>query len=227
MNGEGKPYADPYLAGVALGLVLLTAFVVVGRGLGASGAFASVAASTVDVVASTSAHNNNFFADHLDAGGPLREWLVVELAGVLVGAWLSAKLAHWSSVRARLHEWTGAHALVPIVVRLSHSMCSTGRAASCRTPWSKRPSDPRALCAVRELEGERRWRRRSTRREIASSRSSPSRSGQPDFLTRSIPRRAPQSLSLPLRARQHAVLFRPPTSRLRSPCPRSFLRHRP
>ena len=90
---EPRPYADPYLAGVALGLVLLAAFVVVGRGLGASGAFASVAASSVNAVSTTAAHSNGFFADHLDGGGPLRDWLVVELAGVFVGAWLSAKLA--------------------------------------------------------------------------------------------------------------------------------------
>ena len=35
-----RPYADPYLAGVGLGLVLLASFVLAGRGLGASGAFA-------------------------------------------------------------------------------------------------------------------------------------------------------------------------------------------
>jgi uncharacterized membrane protein YedE/YeeE len=80
------------VAGVALGLVLLAAFVLVGRGLGASGAFASVAATAVNEVSRTAARNNSFFADHLDAGGPLRDWLVVELAGVFVGAWISAKL---------------------------------------------------------------------------------------------------------------------------------------
>jgi uncharacterized protein len=88
-----SPYADPYLAGVALGLVLLAAFVIVGRGLGASGAFASIAAQTVNTVAPSAARSNAFFADHLDAGGPLRDWLVVEVIGVFLGAWLSAKLA--------------------------------------------------------------------------------------------------------------------------------------
>ena len=39
-----RSYANPYVAGVGLGLVLLAAFVVMGRGLGASGAFASAAA---------------------------------------------------------------------------------------------------------------------------------------------------------------------------------------
>lgn len=108
MTTNPRPYADPYLAGVTLGLVLLAAYVVVGRGLGASGAFASVAATTVSAVSSTTAHGNTFFADHLDAGGPLRDWLVVELAGVIVGAWVSARLA------GRLHITVerGAHSSV-------------------------------------------------------------------------------------------------------------------
>lgn len=88
-----RPYADPYIVGVALGLVLLAAFVLVGRGLGASGAFASVAATAVDAVSSSSARSNPFFADHLDAGALWRDWLVVELAGVCVGAAVSAALA--------------------------------------------------------------------------------------------------------------------------------------
>jgi uncharacterized protein len=101
----GEPYADPYLAGVALGLVLLAAFVFAGRGLGASGAFASVAASAVQGVSPAVARGNFFFASHLDAGALWRDWLVVELAGVCVGAWASAKLAG----RTRVVVERGAH----------------------------------------------------------------------------------------------------------------------
>src|SRR5207253_6480376 len=38
---EPRAYADPYVAGAGLGLVLLASFVVAGRGLGASGPFAT------------------------------------------------------------------------------------------------------------------------------------------------------------------------------------------
>jgi hypothetical protein len=38
-----KPYWNPYLVGILLGLVLLATYVVTGRGLGATGAFSSVA----------------------------------------------------------------------------------------------------------------------------------------------------------------------------------------
>jgi hypothetical protein len=98
MNGSASrraaaPYADPYLAGVTLGLVLLAAFVFAGRGLGASGAFASVAATAVSGISPSAAQGNFFFADHLDAGAFWRDWLVIELAGVCVGGWVSGKLA--------------------------------------------------------------------------------------------------------------------------------------
>ena len=45
-----RRYADPYVAGVGVGLVLLAAYAIAGRGLGASGAFASVAAAGMAVV---------------------------------------------------------------------------------------------------------------------------------------------------------------------------------
>jgi uncharacterized protein len=41
---DRQPYMNPYLAGIGLGLTMLAAFVLVGRGLGASGAFSSAIA---------------------------------------------------------------------------------------------------------------------------------------------------------------------------------------
>jgi uncharacterized membrane protein YedE/YeeE len=87
------PYANPYVAGVALGLVLFASYLFAGRGLGASGAFATVAASTVSAAAPSVAHANPYFAQRLADGGPLGDWLVVEVIGVLVGGFLSAALA--------------------------------------------------------------------------------------------------------------------------------------
>lgn len=85
-----RPYADPYLAGVALGIVLLAAFVIVGRGLGASGAFASGAAGLAAAAAPARAQANPFFARYLAGDGPWREWLLFEIAGVMLGGFLSA-----------------------------------------------------------------------------------------------------------------------------------------
>jgi len=88
-----RPYADPYLAGVGLGLVLLAAFVVMGRGLGASGAFAKGAASLAAVVTPRTATANAYFARYLDGTPVWHDWLVVEVVGVVVGGFVSALLA--------------------------------------------------------------------------------------------------------------------------------------
>ena len=71
-----KRYSDPYLAGVGLGLVLLASFVITGRGLGASGAFTTVAATIVD---SPMLHKS--------------DWLLLEIGGVVIGGFLSALVA--------------------------------------------------------------------------------------------------------------------------------------
>lgn len=89
-----QPYSNPYLAGIGLGLVLLAAFVLVGRGLGASGAFNSAIAWLVSLAAPGYARQNEFLADYLTGDThPLKAWLVFEVAGVFAGALLSGLLA--------------------------------------------------------------------------------------------------------------------------------------
>jgi hypothetical protein len=85
-----RPYANPYVAGFGLGLVLLAAFALAGRGLGASGAFGSVASAAVQRAAPADVERNPYFARYLARGGPSREWLVYELLGVLAGGAASA-----------------------------------------------------------------------------------------------------------------------------------------
>ena len=86
-------YADPYMAGVGIGLVLAAAYAIAGQGLGASGAFASVAAVlTATVVGTADAAALPAVAPYLPNGvaSPLTDWLVWELAGVMAGAFVSA-----------------------------------------------------------------------------------------------------------------------------------------
>lgn len=87
-----QAYANPYLAGVGLGLVLLTAFVLTGQGLGASGAFASAAAGAVKTAAPGQVAAHPWFQRYL-SNDPWADWLVFEIAGVFVGAFVSALLA--------------------------------------------------------------------------------------------------------------------------------------
>jgi len=94
-----RPYANPYLAGIGLGLVLLSAFVLVGRGLGASGGFASAAATASSLVAPRATQSNSYFARYLGSDGkPTVDWLVIELTGVVIGGLISASLT------GRLHK---------------------------------------------------------------------------------------------------------------------------
>src|SRR5512134_2830145 len=91
---EAQPYMNPYLAGIGLGLVLLAAFVLVGRGLGASGAFNSGVAWLVSLVAPGYARSNEFLSAYLEEGDhPLKAWLVFEVGGAFFGALLSGLLA--------------------------------------------------------------------------------------------------------------------------------------
>jgi hypothetical protein len=91
-----KPYWNPYLAGFGLGLVLLASFVIMGRGLGASGALTSAAAATVNALAPAHAKANAFYADYLGDGtvSPFKDWLVFQVIGVFVGGLLSGAFAN-------------------------------------------------------------------------------------------------------------------------------------
>lgn len=86
---------NPYLAGFLLGLVLLLTIFVTGRGLGASGATKSLVVATVDAVAQQHAATSPFYSKLLGPGqeSPLKAWLVFEVLGVLLGAFVSGLIA--------------------------------------------------------------------------------------------------------------------------------------
>src|SRR5512141_877561 len=90
-----EPYSNPYLAVIGLGLVLLAAFVIMGRGLGASGAFNAFAAWIASGVAPGWVRSNEFLSRYAGdaATHPLKAWLVFEVVGVFTGALISGLLA--------------------------------------------------------------------------------------------------------------------------------------
>jgi hypothetical protein len=102
---------NPYLAGIGLGLVLLAAFVLVGRGLGATGAFNAVIAWAVSSVAPAHASQNEFIAGYLGDGSssPLKSWLLFEVVGLFAGAMFSGLLAG----RAKVTTEKGPRVSVP------------------------------------------------------------------------------------------------------------------
>ncbi len=89
-----KPYMNPYIGGALLGIVLVIAFWVSGRGLGASGASKSVIVAGVETLAPKHVENSAFYTDYLKSHPkPLKSWLVFEMLGVLVGGFLSGAIA--------------------------------------------------------------------------------------------------------------------------------------
>lgn len=88
-------YLNPYLGGVLLGLVLLSANFVAGRGLGASGAIKSVIVTTMTTVAPSASEGSGFVKEFRKSheGNPMKTWLVFEMLGVLVGGFLSGAIA--------------------------------------------------------------------------------------------------------------------------------------
>lgn len=87
-------YMNPYLAGIGIGLVLLAVLVIAGRGLGASGAFANVVSFFVNLVAPVHAADNPFYQKYLSrASNPFKDWLFIQVIGVIIGGFVSGILA--------------------------------------------------------------------------------------------------------------------------------------
>ena len=85
---------NPYLAGFLLGLVIVLAIYLNGDGLGASGAVKAVVVKTIQ---STTSNPENipyiksYNATHPD--DPLKSWLVFEIIGVILGAFVSGLIS--------------------------------------------------------------------------------------------------------------------------------------
>jgi len=85
-----QPYANPYLGGVLLGLVLFASFFITGNGLGASGGLSHYAVFIEDLIAPKHVDQVPYLLDM--AGGqrnPLDSWIVIVTAGVIIGGFTS------------------------------------------------------------------------------------------------------------------------------------------
>lgn len=85
-----KPYWNPYVVGVGIGLLIILSFLVTGRGLGAVGAFNGVLATLVHSIAPDFALSKSGFSTYVSGvEHPLKDWVVIEIAGVCIGGLLS------------------------------------------------------------------------------------------------------------------------------------------
>lgn len=94
MKERSKTYWNPYLGGFLLGLLLLATFYVTGRGLGASGAIKNTVVATMSEISPEHLQKSEYLGRFSEGGQhPLHTWLVYEVLGVMVGAFLSGALA--------------------------------------------------------------------------------------------------------------------------------------
>lgn len=88
-----KAYWPAWLAGIALGIVLLLTFVATGHGLGATGFTTRLSAWLGGEVAPGWTQANDYLGPMVEGGGVLSSWITWEVLGVFAGAFVSARLA--------------------------------------------------------------------------------------------------------------------------------------
>lgn len=93
-----RPFWPNWLAGVALGLVLLLTFVWTGHGLGATGASTRLTAALGQAVAPAATAANGYLGPMVQHGNPLPSWISWQVLGVALGALAAA----WQAGRLRV-----------------------------------------------------------------------------------------------------------------------------
>jgi uncharacterized membrane protein YedE/YeeE len=90
-----KPYGNPYLAGLLLGVTLLASFLILGAGLGASTAPIRCGAWMENLFAPAHVQASEFFGRKYlaDGANPLRYYLTFMFVGTFLGGLFSALIA--------------------------------------------------------------------------------------------------------------------------------------
>ena len=135
---RSEKFWNPYVAGIALGLVLLASFLVMGKGIGASGAANRLAVAAVNTVAPERVDANPYRAALKDDNGRiLSGWIVFELLGIFLGGTVAAFTAGrirkqvtggtQISTSSRLGFALGGGVLMGMAARLARG-CTSGQA---------------------------------------------------------------------------------------------------
>lgn len=101
---HAKPFVNPYIAAILLGVVLFLAFLVTGSGLGASGGMNRLLVVIEDFVAPGHVDNVPYLIDM--AGGdrnPLDSWVVFVTIGAILGGFVSG----WQNKRLKIETVKG------------------------------------------------------------------------------------------------------------------------
>jgi len=101
---QAKPYTNPYLAGLFLGLVLFASFFFTGNGLGASGGLNRILVFFEDLVAPQHVNTTPYLLEMAGGDKPaLDSWVVFVTVGVLVGGFFSG----WRNGRLKVETNKG------------------------------------------------------------------------------------------------------------------------
>lgn len=94
-----RPYWPAWVAGLALGFVLLMTFVLTGHGLGATGFTTRLSAWLGDITVPGWTQANDYLGPMLEGGPVLSSWITWQVVGVFMGALVSAWLAGRMALR--------------------------------------------------------------------------------------------------------------------------------
>ncbi|HEB83868.1 MAG TPA: hypothetical protein ENI92_02580 [Bacteroidetes bacterium] len=135
-----QPYWSPYAAGLGLGLTLLLAYLLLGSGLGASGAFARALYALMHLATPRVVEANSYIEHYFEGeANPLNNSLVFMILGVFTGGLVSGLLAGRvrktvekgprASSRLRFTLAFAGGALMGFAARLARG-CTSGQALS-------------------------------------------------------------------------------------------------
>jgi len=130
---------SPYVAGAGLGLTLLATFVLVGWGLGASSAFSLLTGVGMGRLTPDYAKNLEYFSQYLNVEAPLMNWILFEIMGLFLGAFIASLLSgsfkfkldkvEGMKSRTRLFAAFGGGIFIGFASRLARG-CTSGVALS-------------------------------------------------------------------------------------------------
>lgn len=93
MEEKKHKYLNPYLAGFALGVVLLFTFWVSGHGLGASGAIKNFVIGISNSLSLSDSTEGGFFSN-LKPGTLWDQWIVIMFVGLIMGGFISGAVSN-------------------------------------------------------------------------------------------------------------------------------------
>ncbi len=131
---------NPYVAGIALGAVMLSSFLIMGRGLGASGTANRLGVAAVNAIDSERVDKNALMSATKSGGvHPLDNWYVFEVLGMFLGgifaAYTGGRLKRRVVKGPRISNGTrlalalGGGVLMGMAARLARG-CTSGQALS-------------------------------------------------------------------------------------------------